>query len=86
MWRVQGYDRRTGWAIVGTGGIARAHGLACQALDDVDLCAICDVSEAALHRYGDGFAVSRRYPDLDEMLAAEEPGRGHCLHLGHRPR
>ena len=57
--------------IVGTGGIARAHGLACQALDDVDLCAICDVSEAALHRYGDEFAVPSRYPDLDEMLAAE---------------
>ncbi len=57
--------------IVGTGGIARAHGLACQALDDVDLCAICDVSEAALHRYGDEFAVPRRYLDLDEMLAAE---------------
>ena len=57
--------------IVGTGGIARAHGLACQALDDVDLCAICDVSEAALHRYGDAFAVPRRYLGLDQMLAAE---------------
>ena len=57
--------------IVGTGGIARAHGLACQALDDVDLCAICDVSETALHRYGDQFSVPHRYLDLDEMLAAE---------------
>ncbi len=57
--------------IVGTGGIARAHGLACQALDDVDLCAICDVSEAAVHRYGDQYDVPHRYQDLDEMLAAE---------------
>ena len=57
--------------IVGTGGIARAHGLACQALDDVALCAICDVSETALHRYGDQYDVPHRYLDLDEMLAAE---------------
>ncbi len=57
--------------IVGTGGIARAHGLACRALDDVDLCAICDVSAAALHRYGDEFGVPRRYLSLDDMLAAE---------------
>ena len=34
--------------IVGTGGIARAHGRACQELECVELCSICDISEEAL--------------------------------------
>jgi predicted dehydrogenase len=57
--------------IVGTGGIARAHGRACNAVEGADLCAICDVSEDALNRYGDEFSVSHRYLDLNKMLAAE---------------
>ena len=57
--------------IVGTGGIARAHGRACQELECAELCSICDVSAEALNRYGDEFGVASRYLDLDEMLAAE---------------
>ena len=57
--------------IVGTGGIAHAHGRACKELECVELCAICDISEAALNRYGDELGVGSRYLDLDEMLAAE---------------
>ena len=58
--------------IVGTGGIARYHGRVCQELDCLELCAICDISEEALTRYGEAFGVSRRYLDLGAMLAAEE--------------
>ena len=57
--------------IVGTGGIARAHGSACQEAMSAELCAICDVSEEALNRYGESFGVSYRYLDLDEMLEKE---------------
>lgn len=55
--------------LVGTGGIARAHGGACQALPNVELAAICDVAPAALDRFGCEFGVTNRYRDLDAMLA-----------------
>lgn len=55
--------------LVGTGGIARAHGGACQLLACAELVAICDIAESALHRFGDEFAVSQRYLDLDQMVA-----------------
>ena len=57
--------------IVGSGGIARAHGRACADLECVDLCAISDISEAALNSYGDEFNVANRYLDLSDMLAKE---------------
>lgn len=56
--------------LVGTGGIARAHGGACQALPNVELAAICDVAPAALDRFGREFGVTNRYLDLNTMLAA----------------
>lgn len=57
--------------IVGTGGIARYHARACQALEGVALRVACDVSREAVERFGEEFGVSRRYVDLDELLAAE---------------
>lgn len=54
--------------LVGTGGIARAHGGACQLLDEVELAAVCDVSAEALQRFGDEFGVAQRYTDLAAML------------------
>jgi predicted dehydrogenase len=58
--------------IVGTGGIARAHGRACQELECVELSSICDISAAALNRYGDEFGIASRYLDLNDMLTAEK--------------
>ena len=58
--------------IVGTGGIAKAHGRACDELECVELSAICDISEEALHRYAESFGVERLYRDLDQMLTSEE--------------
>jgi xylose dehydrogenase (NAD/NADP) len=63
-----------GWRVglVGSGGIAHAHANACEQLDNVDLAAICDVSEEALQQFGrrdgDHFTVGERYLDLDKML------------------
>ena len=58
--------------IVGTGGIAKAHGRACKELECAELSAICDISEEALHCYAEAFGVKRLYRDIDEMLASEE--------------
>ena len=59
--------------LVGTGGIARAHGSACQQAPSAELAAICDVSENALAGFGEQFDVApeNRYLSLEEMLDAE---------------
>ena len=57
--------------IVGTGGIARAHGNACQQVEEAELVAIYDVSEQQLASFGDEFNVSARYTDLAQMLNNE---------------
>ncbi|MDE0637829.1 MAG: Gfo/Idh/MocA family oxidoreductase [Candidatus Poribacteria bacterium] len=60
--------------LVGTGGIARAHGNACQDAPSVELAAIHDVSEGALAGFGEQFNVApeNRYLSLDEMLDSED--------------
>ena len=59
--------------LVGTGGIARAHGKACQEAPSAELAAICDVSEGALNRFGEEFGVAadHQYLSLAEMLENE---------------
>ena len=58
--------------LVGTGGIARAHGNACQQIEEADLAAIYDISEEQLDRFGEEYGVpeEERYTDLDQMLNA----------------
>ena len=58
--------------LVGTGGIARAHGKACQQIAEAELVAICDVSAEQLARYGEEFGVAARYTELDAMLHEAE--------------
>ena len=60
--------------LVGTGGIARAHGRACQEAPSAELAAICDVSKDALDRFGEQFGVApeNQYLSLPKMLEAEE--------------
>jgi len=59
--------------LVGTGGIANAHGNACQQAPSAELAAICDVSENALANFGERFDVApeNQYLSLAEMLDAE---------------
>ncbi|MBM3216862.1 gfo/Idh/MocA family oxidoreductase, partial [Candidatus Poribacteria bacterium] len=54
--------------IVGTGGIAHAHAGACDALDDVELCAVADVSAESAQRFAEAKGVPAHFGDLDEML------------------
>ncbi len=60
--------------LVGTGGIANAHGGACQQAPSAELAAICDVSESALAGFGERFSVDpeNRYLSLEEMLDSED--------------
>ena len=58
--------------IVGTGGIARAHGNACKQIEEADLVAIYDVSVEQLEKFGEEFGVKARYVNLDQMLDKEE--------------
>ncbi len=59
--------------IVGAGENARDHARACNQVKQAELVAICDISEAALERFGNEFGVSLRYTQLEEMLAREAP-------------
>ena len=54
--------------LIGTGGMARAHGRACGETGAVDLVAIHDVVPEHLESYGEEFGVEGRYTDLDQML------------------
>lgn len=57
--------------IIGTGGIAQAHGRAARSAVNAEVVAICDVSQEALDRFGDEFGVAARYQSLETMLAKE---------------
>jgi len=57
--------------LIGTGGIARAHGKACQQVERAELVAVCDISQDAMAQFGDQFGVEAQYLSLDEMLKSE---------------
>jgi len=58
--------------IVGTGTIALDHAVTCQADPNVELTAVCDISEQALNAFGDRHGISKRYTDLAELLENEQ--------------
>ena len=60
-------------AIVGCGGISRAHGDAIEGNDDrIDFVACCDVDPDAADAFADRYGVPRTYTKLEELLASEE--------------
>ena len=58
-------------ALVGTGGISRAHATACSQTDRANLVAVSDVSQESIDRFAAQFPVDNTYLDLDKMLADE---------------
>jgi predicted dehydrogenase len=61
-------------AIIGTGGIARAHAEATQQLaDDVELVAAVDVDPERLSAFRETYGIIAGYTDSAEMLAREKP-------------
>ena len=60
-------------AIVGCGGISRAHGSASQNLSEIDFVAACDVKFEAVKNFAEQFNVENSYNDLRRMLEQQEP-------------
>ena len=60
------------YGFIGAGGIAGAHLRDLVRRDDVELVAMADVSEAAMHRHKEQFGISGMYAEWPEMLAAEQ--------------
>lgn len=54
--------------LIGCGGISGAHVPAWQAMDDVELIALCDIRPEKMQRY----AVRKQYTDFDAMLAEKQ--------------
>ena len=63
--------RKLRYGFIGAGGIAGAHLRDLVRRDDVELVAMADVSEAAMHRHKEQFGISGMYAEWPEMLAAE---------------
>jgi len=60
-------------AIVGCGGISRAHARVLAELEDFDLVATCDLKEDLARRAAEALPGVTPYTDMPEMLAAERP-------------
>ena len=60
-------------AVIGTGGIAKAHARYYVENEKTDIVAGADIHEGRLTEYCDAFSVPARYADYHEMLAKEKP-------------
>ena len=63
-------NTRTG--VVGVGHMAESHLPNLARFSDVDLVALCDISEERLQRAAQQYGVSRTYKDLSQMLDSEQ--------------
>ena len=60
-------------ALIGTGAIAREHVAAIKKIRNVELCAICDLSEARVRYIGERYGLERIFVDWRQMLAETRP-------------
>ena len=56
-------------ALIGAGNIANTHLHAYKSVPGAEIYAICDINESRLNETADLFGISRRYTDVDTMLA-----------------
>ncbi|MDQ6678290.1 MAG: Gfo/Idh/MocA family oxidoreductase [Acidobacteriota bacterium] len=66
-------------AFVGTGGIATAHAAALKTLPNVDLVAVCDLSEPRAREFQKTWSVPETFQDLGAMLERVSPDAVHVL-------
>lgn len=59
-------------AVMGLGGIGRAHLRALQATPGAEIAAVCDSQKSLLKTVGDEFEVEKRYVDFKNMLDREQ--------------
>lgn len=60
-------------AIIGCGGIARAHGAGWQGVPQARIVAVADIAEQARSAFAAQFGVEKTYADYRDMLATERP-------------
>lgn len=58
--------------VIGVGNISNEHIQAYLRNPDVELYAFCDINEDQLNKMGDKYGVSRRFTDMNDMLALPE--------------
>jgi len=56
-------------ALIGAGGIGNVHLESYQHVPQAEIYAICDINEERLNKTADKFGITRRYTDVDTMLA-----------------
>lgn len=56
-------------AVIGAGGISHAHIQNYRKLDNAEVYAVCDINEQRLNETADEYGITRRYTDVDTMLA-----------------
>lgn len=66
-------------AFLGCGPRARGHAAAYEHITRGEIVAICDLNTERLNAFGDKYGISKRYMDLDEMLAKEKPDVVHLV-------
>lgn len=59
-------------AVIGTGNISRAHLNAYRDNPNVEIYALCDISEERVKKAGEEYGVTRLFTDKDEMLKLKE--------------
>ena len=60
-------------AFIGAGGIAGAHMRCFQEMDDVEMVAMADISEAALERRSKEYGIADCFADYETMLGKVRP-------------
>ena len=56
-------------AMIGAGNIANAHLASYAKVENAEIYAACDINEERLNETCDKYGITRRYTDLDAMLA-----------------
>ena len=56
-------------ALIGAGNISHAHIQSYRKMENVEVYAICDINEQRLNETADEYGITRRYTDVDTMLA-----------------
>ncbi|MBQ7258240.1 MAG: Gfo/Idh/MocA family oxidoreductase [Abditibacteriota bacterium] len=59
-------------AIIGTGGMAKAHGDAFSAMDNVEIVACCDILEERAKAFAEKYNIPHYYTDFNELYEKEK--------------
>lgn len=58
--------------IIGTGSISHSHMAGYKALENVEVCAACDINRERVEAFAERYGIPKVYTDYEEMLRSEE--------------